>query len=228
MTGPSAPGYSGVRARNDALIRKALQGSVFIAPSTADVLTQALLFSPTTGQLCVLPEGYTDLGWMDDAGFKIDRSIKTSDVKPFGATSPVRTDVTDDETTVAITCLETTLTTLGLFPGFEPSAVTPTADAGGSIFLPKPVLPPTLYYRVLVVAVDEDPVNGEFILGRFFPKAAVTDIDTQTLTDGDAPISYGVTLTSYVDDTAGYAEAFVMGGAGWLADITAEGATVGS
>jgi hypothetical protein len=94
--------YSTVREKQNELIRKALDGSVFITPRSTSNLT-----SITTGSSAdlVTLTNWEDLGWSSSDGVTFGRAIETSDVPAFGSQEPVRSDITSDTTTLQVVAL---------------------------------------------------------------------------------------------------------------------------
>ncbi|MGH3097348.1 MAG: hypothetical protein ACRDMV_15295 [Streptosporangiales bacterium] len=211
------PDYDSVATKQNQLIRKALQGSVFVAPHTADPIAA---LSDATG-LVALPTGYDDVGWTTDDGAQFSRDVSTSDVPAWGSVEPVRRDITSDVTTLQIACLETKKTTIGLYTGADMSTVTADSTTG-EVQVDKPDRPATRLYRVLSLAVDLGDA-GEIYVARFLPRASVTDFDTQSYTSGDTPVTWPVTMTGYNDSVEGYSERYIFGGPGWQALLTAAG-----
>jgi hypothetical protein len=211
--------YDDLQQRNAALIFKALQGSVFVAPESAAAITT---LTDTDKQLKTLPDDYEDVGWTSDDGAQFSRSVDTSDITGWGSVEPLRSDVTSDVTTLQIACLETKKSTIGLYTGADMSAVSPDASTG-EVSIEKPARPGFRYYRVLAIAVDLTD-DGELYVARFLPRARVTDYDDQNFqSSDDSPITWPVTMTGYEDPTLGYSEKYLFGGPGWAARLSAMG-----
>lgn len=211
--------YDDLQQRNAALIFKALQGSVFVAPFSADAITA---LTDTDKMLKALPTGYEDVGWTSDDGAQFGRDVDTSDVTGWGSVEPLRSDVTQDTTTLQMECLETKKVTIGLYTGADMSAVTPDATSG-EVGIEKPARPGFLYFRTLGVAVDLTE-DGEFYVARFLPRARVTDYDDQNMqSSDDTPLTWPVTMTGYEDPVLGYSEKYFFGGPGWAARLAAMG-----
>jgi hypothetical protein len=206
------PGYASIENKKAELIRKAIQGSVFIAPYTAPAISTSTLFG-TTGDLATLPTGYNDLGWTDETGAVFDRKVTTTGIAGWGTLDPLRTDVTADTTTLKVNAYQTDLVTVGLFANVLPSAI--SAGVNGVVALAVPTAPITNYYRVLAVGIDET-ANGEVVFARYFPNAQVTEYGAQSYSDGKDPLAYGVTFTANLDGPSGFAQQMIYGGAGWL------------
>src|ERR1700754_454473 len=93
MTAPTTTTYDQLKNKQSELIRKALEGSVFLASYTTALPTR--LTAGDASQLVPLPDGFTDLGWVDKGdGATWSRSVDTSDVESWGAVEPTRRDIT--------------------------------------------------------------------------------------------------------------------------------------
>lgn len=212
--------YDDIQQKNAALIFKALQGSVFVAPASADPITG--LTDPGDRLLAPLPDGYEDAGWISDDGAQFGREVETSDVTGWGGVEPLRSDVTSDVTTLAFSMLETRKTSIGLYTGADMDTAVPDATSG-ELSIEKPARPGFRYYRVLALAVDQTD-DGEYYVARFLPRARVTDYDEQTFqSSDDAPVTWSVTMTGYEDPALGYSERYLFGGPGWAARLAAMG-----
>jgi hypothetical protein len=209
--------YSGVAQRNAGNIRKALQGSVFVAPSTATAITA---LTGTDSLIAALPAGFTDLGYTTKDGASMGRAVDSSDTTSWGATDPTRRDVTSDVSTVHVVCQETKALTLGLYLGLDTSTVVPVV-ASGETQITKPLRPLNRYYRVLVLGVDAN-TSGEIYMGVFYPYASITNMGDVEYQDGQE-VRYDLTFTAYPDATLGYAAKWIYAGLGWKALVTATG-----
>ncbi|RDG37962.1 phage tail tube protein [Streptomyces corynorhini] len=212
------PAWESLKNHQNQLIRKQLEGSTFIAPSTSQAITA--LTGPDMA-LLALPDGYADLGWMSDDGAQYSADVSTSDVTSWGAVEPTRRDITSDVTTLQVNLQETNKQTIGLYTGVDMSAVVPDA-ASGEVAVAKPDRPPLRYWRVLTIGVDLSD-GGEIYTARFLPRASVTDKDGQSFNNQDDPTTWPVTLTGYMDSTLGYSERFFFAGPGWSALLSAMG-----
>lgn len=201
------------------LIRKAKAGSAFLAPVTAAGIDET--FVGAGGVLATLPAGYDDLGWLSSDGMGFSRDVATSDITSFGATSPTRSDITSDTSSITVTCQETKLLTIGLATGVDTSTIK-TPDSSGAVMVRKPKTPSSKYYRLFCISKDEGDA-GDIYIARFFPRAKVTSFSEQSFGGGDEPISWGVTMQGYPDDTLGFSEAWLFGGPGWNAIATEMG-----
>ena len=211
--------YDELQQRNAALIFKALQGSVFVAPFSAAAITA---LTDSDKMLKELPEGYEDIGWTSDDGAQFSRDVDTSDVTGWGSVEALRSDVTQDTTTLQMEALETKKATIGLYTGADMSVVTPD-PVSGEVGIAKPARPGFKYYRTLAVAVDLTD-DGEYYIARFLPRSRVTDYDDQAMqSSDDTPLTWPVTMTGYEDPTLGFSEHYYFGGPGWASRLAAMG-----
>ena len=224
------PSYETLRNKQSELIRKAMDGSVFLAPITATPITSLTTYTaaitgppavPESISLSPLPDGYDDLGWLTNDGAQFSRDVSSSEVTSWGSTSPTRTDVTTDTTTLTVTAQETKLLSIGLATGADLAAITPNAQSG-EVSIAKPTRPTPRHYRALVLAVDNGD-GGEIYMARFLPRAKVSGYSEQAFGGGDDPITWGVTLTGEEDSALGYSERWIFGGPGWKHELAKMG-----
>lgn len=216
--------YKDVAAKQDQLIRKALEGSVFIGAATATAVTSLTVDStgaPGTPTLAALPVGYTDLGWTDDTGATFSNAVTTSDVTSWGSVEPTRRDITADLSTMHVVCQETKLATISAFTGVAPAAITADATTA-EVGIAKPTRPTTVYHRLLVLGVDQGDA-GEIYVAQFWPRAALTDKGDQVLAGAGSEYAWDTTWTAFQDPALGYAVKWLFGGPGWQALKTAMG-----
>jgi hypothetical protein len=222
MTGPTGAAFATLAVKKNQLIRKTLDGLVTYAPPSATALTAAT-FADANG-LLPLPSGYLQVGKCTDDGAQFSRSVDTSTVTSWGDVEPSREDVKTDTTTLAVVCNETSAATLGLYIGIDLSTVEADATTG-VLQLDKPALTQTPYMRAAAIGMDSTP-DGEIYICRFLPSAKITDFaDMQMQSSSDDALTWGVTLTSFVDDELGTSERWLFGGPGWLALLDDMGIT---
>lgn len=218
------PSYETLRNKQTELIRKALDGSAFLADIQAAPIEKLTTWVPAvTGppavpahiELAALPTDWDDLGWLTKDGISFARDVSASEVTSFGSVTPTRTDITADTTTITVNCQETKLLTIGLATGADLSNIVPDFRTG-EVRIAKPTRAKSRVYRVLSVAVDQGDA-GEIYLARFLPRARVSNYAEQTMADNDDPLTWGVTMTGEVDSELGYSEQWLFGGPGWLA-----------
>ena len=213
------PAYDALKNKQNELIRKALDGSVFLAPVSADPiaeLTQSTGVAPDEViSLLALPADWDDLGFLTSDGASFARDVSASEVTSWGSVTPTRTDVVTDTSTLTVTAQETKLLTIGLATGADLAAILADADTG-EVSIAKPSRPKSKHYRVLSLAVDEGD-GGEIYVARFMPRAKVSSYAEQSFGGGDDPIMWGVTFTGYEDSDVGFSESWIFGGPGWKA-----------
>jgi hypothetical protein len=218
--------FDTIQQKKSELIRKALEGSVFVAPIGTTAVTASSLFATPSGTLQALPSGYKDLGYLDDSGAKFARAITTDDVTSWGSVEPTRSDITKDTTTLNVVAQEANLSVIGLYTGVDPASISTTLP-NGVVSIQKPSVGATQYYRVVSIAVDEGD-SGEIVIVRFLPRARVTNYGDQSFDKSAAGIVWPVTFTSYEDSTLGFSEETIFGGEGWKAIVTDAGFTLGT
>lgn len=209
------PDYEGLKNKKRSLIRKALEGSVFIGGMEVEPITTLTEFVGAAITLKTLPVGMEDVGMCSDDGAEFERDVENSQVTSWGEREPTREDKTSDITTMAISCQETNLRTIGLYSGHDMTAVAPDVDTG-EVRIVYSSGARDKHYRTLALAVDLAD-EGEIYVARFLPSAKVSDYDSQVFASGDDPIMYPVTMTGLKDDELGYSKMDLFGGPGWNA-----------
>lgn len=213
------PNYDALKNKQTHLIRKSLDGSVFLAPpdaATIETLTASTGVAPDNViSLAALAAEYEDLGFLSNDGASFAREVSTSEVTSWGSVTPTRSDVTSDTSTLTVTAQETKLLTIGLATGADLSTATPDATTG-ELMVAKPTRSSSRHYRALALAVDQGDA-GEIYIARYFPRAKVSNFAEQTFGGGDDPVTWGVTLTGEEDSDVGFSEAWIFGGPGWFA-----------
>ncbi|HEX8632241.1 MAG TPA: hypothetical protein VF755_29130 [Catenuloplanes sp.] len=210
--------YAALQNKKAELIRKALDGSVFVGPMSVPLIRS---LTTTTGDLAPLPPGWGDLGHLSPDGAAFARNTELSEVRSFGSTEPTRSDATSDVITMAITAQETKMQTIGLYTGADIAAVRAAAGSG-EVAIAKPDRPKPRHYRVLGVFVDEIE-EGEIYFGRFMPRSRITELGEQNMSEGDDPIAYPMTFTGFKDSAAGFSHCWYWGGPGWKAILHSMG-----
>lgn len=169
--------------------------------------------------LANLPSGWDDLGYLTEDGAAFARDVSQDQTTSYGSASPTRTDVTSDITALTVVAQETKLLTIGLATGADLAAAIPAANTG-EVRINKPLKPKGKHYRVLSVAVDIAD-GGEVYLGRFLPRATVSNYSEQSHNGG--VVTWGVTLTGEEDNALGFSESWLFGGPGWQAMLSSMG-----
>lgn len=204
--------YADLADKKNQLIRKALTGSVFIAPPT--VANLASLTTGSSAGLVTLPTGWEDLGWVTKDGVGYGRDTSQSEVTSFGSQQPTRTDQTSDILSMTVVAQETKLLTLGLYIGVDTTNIT-AAVTTGEVRIAKPNIAANYHYRLLGLYVDEIE-EGELYMARYFPYAKITERGEQNMSDGDDPVTYSLTFRAEEDSSTGTDAEWIFGGPGWL------------
>jgi hypothetical protein len=194
------PSFADLQEFDDALIRKGLQGSIFVKP-WVDGDTEITALTDATGLLAI-PTGYTDVGRITkDQGATWTRDVETADVTSLGATQPTRRDITADVRGLQFTMQESKRQVFELYEGQDLSGV--TYDANGNVSWDTPDRPANIYYRVLALFKDGDGADARYF-AKWLPRVQVTDRGEQVWNE-ESEIQYSVTLTGFVDAAFGTA-----------------------
>ena len=201
--------FESVREHNNRLIRKALEGSIFVKPydEQDEAITQ--IYTPAGG--LIIPAGLVDVGLINKQQAQAwARDTGTADVESWGYGEPTRRDVNKDTTTLDITMQESKRVVLGLYNLADYSQV--KADADGNIIVDKPDRPGVMRYTLLSLSKDGDGADAVYF-ARIMPNCQVTKVGNQKLGEDDA-VEYPVTVTGYRDSRYGTAVREIWGGPG--------------
>lgn len=202
------------------LIRKALDAVVLIAPvatAAPDTIVDA------TGANLVVPASYDPLGWHSEDGLTFGREVENSDITSHGSVDPTRSDIRRITSTLAVTAQETNLQTIAASLQIDLDAGARDATTG-ELIVDEPTRPKSKHYRLLSLAVD-DADGGEIYIGRFFPRAKITETGEQTWSDGDEAMTRALTFQAYQDSVLGLSVRHYFGGPGWKALLVSMGFT---
>lgn len=192
------PTFDELQTKANDLIRKGLQGSIFVKPwASGDSAIETLQDS---SGLLEIPTGYTDVGHITaDQGANWTRDIETSDVQSLGSSEPTRRDITSDVTGLAFTMQESKKAVFELYEGVDLSAV--NYDADGNLKYDKPDSAAPSYFRVLALFKDGEGADAIYF-ARWLPRCQVSDRGEQSWSE-DNELQYPVTLTAFVDSDIG-------------------------
>jgi hypothetical protein len=219
------PDLAALASHKSELIRKALEGSVFVAPFTASPITS--MTSGASSALTALPDDYEDVGLVEKGNAVTwSRSVTTQEVMVWGDLFAARRDITKDDSTLKFTMVETKRLSMELYYGLDLSSTTANATTKEVSFA-QPPRPSTKFWRVFGLfqdGVDEDAIY----VGRFYPRASVTDMSDQKWDDDADPLLWDVSMSAVRDDDLGYAAKHFFGGPGWAALLSDLGFTAAS
>lgn len=212
--------FDEIKQKQANLIRKGLDASVFVAPYSATVPET---FTDASGQLVALGPEYVDLGWLSqDSGVNFARESEVSEVLALGSLTPVRRDVTSNNSTLTVIALEQNAKTMELYTGASLTNVEADA-ASGEVQFTEATRPVTRYYRVITMAVDGGP-GEEIYFGRVFSRASVSEVGEYALA-GEDPTQLEITFANSPDDTLGWATRHFFCGPGWNSLVEEAGFT---
>jgi hypothetical protein len=210
--------YADIRDKKNELIRRAKDGSVFVAEMSVAVPT-ALTSTSSSTLLTLATTDWTDIGWFSTDGVTYDRSTDQVETSSFGSSETTRSDVTKDEISMSCTAQETKALTLGITTGADITAIKADATTG-EVQVAKPTTPKLRFYRVLGIFLDHDDNGLEIYFGRLMPRAQVADFGSQGYNEDETGISYPMTWRGKEDSTLGYSHKWFWGGPGWKALLT--------
>lgn len=211
------PDYAALQQKRTELIRKALDGSWFLAPISSEAIE---FITGPDSMLLALPVGYNDYGWTTEDGMQFGRDMGNSEIRSFGSTDATRSDIQSDTDTVNVVGQETSRITIETYLGVDLESLVP--EVGGEVAVAKPTRPKARFHRGFSLAVD-DADEGEIYIGRTMPRVKVTSYTEQQYGSGDSAITWGATFTAYKDSTLGYASKYHFGGPGWAALLDSMG-----
>lgn len=212
--------YTSIAHRQAELIRKALQGSVFIAPYSAPGITS--LTTGSSADIAPLPTGYTDVGMIDKKNAVTWASkVTTQEVEAWGDVYPVRTDISKIDASLKFTMLETNKTSIQLYMGQDLST-TPIDATTKELIITQQSRPSPIPYRVLGIFQDGVGDNAVYV-GRFYPRAFVVDIGDQKWDDDTDALMWDVTLKAQLDSSLGTTCMHYFAGPGWASTLAATG-----
>ena len=192
------PSFYDLQDHFDDLIRKGLEGSVF-AKRSVDADAEITVLKDSTG-LLALPPGYADVGNLTkDQGAQWTRDINTSETTSLGKSEPTRVDILSDVTGLQFTMQESKKAVFEMYDGIDLTGV--TQDANGNVSWDKADRPANINYRMFALFKDGDGADAIYF-AKWLPKAQVTDRGEQSWNENNE-IQYPVTITAYVDKSAG-------------------------
>lgn len=214
------PDYNGLKNLQDDLVRKALEGSVFMAPYTAPAITA--MTSGASAALTALPTGYADVGLIEKKNAVTwSRKVTTQEVMNWGSIYAARRDITKDDSQLKFTMLETKKQSLEMYYGIDLSTA-PVDPTSKELQFSQPERPETVYYRVFGLFQDGFGADAIYV-GRFYPKASVTDMNDQKWDDDADALLWDIAMTAVNDTVLNTPVMHFFGGPGWKTRLTAMG-----
>jgi hypothetical protein len=139
----------------------------------------------------------------------------------WGDVYAARRDITKIDGSLKFTMLETNKTAIQLYLGQDISAA-PLAPTTRELIINQAARPQPIPYRVLGITQDGTGSNAIYV-GRFYPRAFVTDIGDQKWDDDAEALTWDVTLTPQNDGVLGTPVVHFFGGPGWFAELAQTG-----
>lgn len=197
------------------LIRKALRYAIFAADASAVAVENPF---DEAGILQTLPVGYVPVGYTTTDGVTFSGDLSNSDVESGQSSSPTRSDVETDIRTAQWVPQETNAAAVAMYENLPLSGTGALPAIGTATWTwSRPLVPPTLYRRLVFIAEDLNKATGEpLYIVRHFPSALRSGREDEQWTR-TAEIARGVTYQAYVDETAGTDSITWIDGPGWRA-----------
>ena len=164
-------------ALNSELVRVAVTGAWYVAPTTATAPTDATVALAAT---------FADLGYLSDSGLTETRDRSTNSIRAWQNSALVREPVTESSITYSGTLIETKKETIEAYYGT-------TVAADGSIKIDPGKTGGRKSYVI-------DVIDGDDIIRVYIPSGEVTGVGDQTYANGE-PIGYEITITGYAVTT---------------------------
>lgn len=168
-------------ATNSANVRAGVTGVVSIGATGAAAPTSTI----------VALTGFTDLGFVSDAGVTESRSRSTNDIRAWQGGAIVRTLVTEGSLTFKLVLLETSKAVVEAYYG---ATATQTATEGNLVVVPTA----TGGRKSFVI----DVIDGAELNRSYVPQGEITEVGDMVFSSGE-PIGYELTITAYPDTTLG-------------------------
>lgn len=201
--------FDTVKNHNKLLIRKALEGSIFIKPYVEADAPITKIWTAAGG--LIIPTGFVDVGLLNKkSAQKWARDTDSADTESFGYGEPTRRDITKDISTADFSMQESKRQVLELYNGADYSGV--AADTDGNIVIDKPSRPQVRLWTLLSLSKDGDAADAIYF-ARIMPMCQVTKIGDQTLGE-DEEVLYPVTMTGYREPAYKTAVREIWGGPG--------------
>lgn len=163
----------------------------------------------STGNLIAPPSGSLSLGELQkSAGAELSPDMSTESIMGYGSRAARRVFVTEEGMTVNLTVQEVTKAALQMFHSIDDEDIM----AGKAVTrMTKRASSSIKHYGLVLIAKDLAK-NGEVFPYWVFPKVAITNKGSQSLSDS-AEMAMPLTFTIFEDDGVQYELGF--GGPGW-------------
>jgi hypothetical protein len=175
-------------SRNTGNIRGGFDGHLYVGGKGAT--------APVNPTVAWDTDDYVEMGWLTDDGIVNARSRDINEVMAMGVTNaPVWSRVTSQESTLAVTFMETRAEVLSVFFGQATSDMTSTTAAGGVPQFTTLIEQATT--EVAEYALGIDLIDGDYLYRRFYPRVQVTETGDLSFVTTD-PLGYPVTFKALI------------------------------
>ena len=205
-------------ADTPSLVRKALEGVVFLRRKTAVTAIPDSILDPTKQPIDLVAEGFFPVGVMSTDGVTWGRETEKSEVEAWGYGSPVRTDIIKAPKTVAFTAMESDRRELAeVIYGMDLSTI--TAGTNGEVTFDEPSTPSSDEYEGIILTRDGS-AGTPYFRGAGIPRMKLSEMDDEVWQAED-PRQYPLTFDVLTDDVLGTPIRHYIGGAAF--DAAAQG-----
>ena len=199
--------FRDLKKKQDDLVLAATDLAAIVVPygKTADWK----VVDGTTGNLVPAPSGALSLGELQkSAGAELSPDMSTESIMGYGSRAARRVFVTEEGMTVNLTVQEVTKAALMMFHSIDEEDI----NNGNKVTrMTKRASSAIKHYGLVLIAKDLAK-NGEIFPYWVFPKVAITNKGSQSLSDS-AEMAMPLTFTIFEDDGVQYELGF--GGPGW-------------
>lgn len=200
------------------LVRKALEGVIFMRRKTSSTTIPVALLDATKQPIDLTSEGFWPVGIMSTDGITWGREVEKSEVEAWGYADFIRTDIIKAPKTVAFTALETDRRQLmEIIYGMDLSAVVPGTN--GEVTFDEPAVPSGDEYEG-VFLVRDGSISTPYFRGMGLPRLKLAEMDEEVWGAED-PRQYPLTFDIFTDDVLGTPARHYLGGAAF--DAAAQG-----
>lgn len=212
--------FESVANRKAQLVRKGLAGAMLVGKyGTAPLITTLV----ASGGQIEVPDTYSSVGWISEDGLTKTKNRELSQVRGWGGASFLRQDVTSQEESVQFAAIEDNKVVRELYDGVNLDNT--EMSAAGELKYEIVDRPDVQYWRACTLSMDGSGATRVY-LATAYHKVSVGEVEDLVESNGDDPITRGMTLTAVPDDETGTLATHFIFGPGALAYAEAMGFTV--
>lgn len=205
-------------ADTPSLVRKALEGVVFMRRKTASTELPESILGTDKQPIDLVAAGFWPVGVMSTDGITWGREVEKAEVEAWGYADFVRTDIIKAPKTVQFAPMETDRRELmEIIYGMDLSAIAPGAN--GEVVFDEPSIPSGSEYEG-VFLVRDGSVAEPYFRGMGLPRMKFSEMDEEVWQAED-PRQYSITFDIFTDDALGTPARHYIGGAAF--DAAAQG-----